>query len=129
MFSGLPPELVRKGRLDEIFFIDLPGPEVRREVFWIYQAKRGLEPDRFDLASLAQASAGFTGAGIEQAMVNALCTADSDLAEGGEWRGIPPFPPAIGVGRVVSRYIPVTHRFSVAMHAPRTRSLRYASSP
>ncbi len=78
--SGLPPELVRKGRLDEIFFVDLPGLEIRREVFRIHLSKRGLESSRFDLERLAEASVGFTGAGIEQAVVNALYAADSDAA-------------------------------------------------
>jgi SpoVK/Ycf46/Vps4 family AAA+-type ATPase len=73
--SGLPPELVRKGRLDEIFFIDLPDADVRREIFRIHLAKRDLDPARFDMDLLAAASEGFTGAGIEQAVVSALYAA------------------------------------------------------
>ena len=68
----LPPELVRKGRIDELFFVDLPDAPVRAEVFAIHLRNRGLDPTGFDLARLAQASAGFTGAGIEQAVVSAL---------------------------------------------------------
>jgi SpoVK/Ycf46/Vps4 family AAA+-type ATPase len=68
-------ELVRKGRLDEIFFVDLPDAEVRREIFRIHLRRRDLDPDRFDLDRLAEASDGFTGAGIEQAVVSALYAA------------------------------------------------------
>lgn len=71
----LPPELIRKGRLDEIFFIDLPDAEVRREILRIHLQLRGLDPRGFDLEALAQASEGFSGAGIEQAVVSALYAA------------------------------------------------------
>ncbi|MBK1718000.1 AAA family ATPase [Thiocystis violacea] len=70
--SRLPPELIRKGRIDEIFFVDLPPAEVRRDIFAIHLKQRGLIPEAFDLDVLAQASEGFTGAGIEQAVVSAL---------------------------------------------------------
>ncbi len=70
--SRLPPELIRKGRIDEIFFVDLPTAEVRREILAIHLRQRGLNPDDFDLAALSEASEGFTGAGIEQAVVSAL---------------------------------------------------------
>lgn len=70
--SQLPPELLRKGRLDEIFFVDLPRVEERVEIFQIHIAKRGRKPDRFDLPLLAQASEGFSGAEIEQAVISAL---------------------------------------------------------
>jgi SpoVK/Ycf46/Vps4 family AAA+-type ATPase len=76
--TGLPPELVRKGRLDEIFFVDLPDAAVRTEIFRIHLAKRGLDPLLFDLGRLAEASEGFTGAGIEQAVVSALYAADAE---------------------------------------------------
>jgi SpoVK/Ycf46/Vps4 family AAA+-type ATPase len=76
--SGLPPELVRKGRLDEIFFVDLPDAPVRTEIFRIHLARRGLDPAGFDLGRLAAASDGFTGAGIEQTVVSALYAADAE---------------------------------------------------
>jgi len=71
----LPPELVRKGRFDEIFFVDLPSEEIRRNIFQIHLKKRDLDPLQFDLAQLAQRSAGFSGAEIEQAVVSALYSA------------------------------------------------------
>lgn len=68
----LPPELVRKGRFDEIFFIDLPKPDVRQDIFRIHLAKRDIDTKEFDLQALAEASDGFSGAEIEQAVVSAL---------------------------------------------------------
>ncbi|MCB1759195.1 MAG: AAA family ATPase [Gammaproteobacteria bacterium] len=68
----LPPELVRKGRLDEIFFIDLPSSEVRCDIFHIHLRRRNLAPSQFELEPLCIASEGFTGAEIEQAIVAAL---------------------------------------------------------
>ncbi|WP_005225088.1 AAA family ATPase [Marichromatium purpuratum] len=73
--SRLPPELLRKGRIDELFFVDLPDAGVRREVFTIHLARRGIDPTALDLDTLAAASEGFTGAGIEQAVV-AACYAE-----------------------------------------------------
>ena len=71
----LPPELVRKGRFDEIFFVDLPGPSTRAEILTIHLAKRGLTPARFDLPALVELTDGFSGAEIEQGIVAALYTA------------------------------------------------------
>jgi SpoVK/Ycf46/Vps4 family AAA+-type ATPase len=76
--TRLPPELVRKGRIDELFFVDLPEREVRSEIFAIHIRNRGLDPAHFDLERLAEASAGFTGAGIEQAVVSALYAGEAE---------------------------------------------------
>lgn len=70
--SRLPPEFLRKGRFDEIFFVDLPDAEVRRALFSIHLRKRGQDPARFDVARLSAAAEGFSGAEIEQAVVSAL---------------------------------------------------------
>lgn len=74
--SNLPPELVRKGRFDEIFFVDLPKPEVRNIIFDIHLAKRGYSSSEFDLAHLSERADGFSGAEIEQAIIAAMYTAD-----------------------------------------------------
>jgi AAA+ superfamily predicted ATPase len=71
----LPPELVRKGRFDEIFFVDLPSQTTRAAIFAIHLNKRALDPAGFDLDRLATASEGFSGAEIEQAVVAALYSA------------------------------------------------------
>ena len=73
--SRLPPELVRKGRFDEIFFVDLPGPEARRAVLELHLKRRGHDPASIDLDPLVEASEGFSGAELEQAVVAALYTA------------------------------------------------------
>jgi len=70
--EALPPELLRKGRFDEIFFVDLPPEEVRKEIFAIHLRKRGRDPARFDLDALARASQNYSGAEIEQAVIAAL---------------------------------------------------------
>ena len=72
--TQLPPELVRKGRLDEIFFVDLPDQVVRAEIFKIHFEKRDQDAARFDLTHLAEITDGFSGAEIEQAIVSALYT-------------------------------------------------------
>jgi len=68
----LPPELLRKGRFDEIFFVDLPNEAERHEIFAIHLTKRGRDPQVFDLAQLALAGEGFSGSEIEQAVVSAM---------------------------------------------------------
>jgi SpoVK/Ycf46/Vps4 family AAA+-type ATPase len=75
--SALPPELLRKGRFDEIFFVDLPTLAERETIFAIHLARRKQDAGQFDLARLAAASEGFSGAEIEQAISSALYTAFS----------------------------------------------------
>ncbi|MEJ2603667.1 MAG: AAA family ATPase [Gammaproteobacteria bacterium] len=70
----LPPELVRKGRFDEIFFVDLPGRDSRRDIFALHLSAREQRPEDFDLDALADATHHFSGAEIEQAIVSALYT-------------------------------------------------------
>jgi SpoVK/Ycf46/Vps4 family AAA+-type ATPase len=71
----LPPEIVRKGRFDEIFFVDLPSEENRRDIWTIHLNKRSLDPTDFDLDQLTKASEGFSGSEIEQAIVSAMYAA------------------------------------------------------
>jgi len=73
--SQLPPELLRKGRFDEIFFVDLPAESERREIFAIHIGKRKRDPTAFDLDSLAAAVDGFSGAEIEQVVISGLLAA------------------------------------------------------
>jgi SpoVK/Ycf46/Vps4 family AAA+-type ATPase len=68
----LPPELLRKGRFDEIFFVDLPDAGVREAIFRIHLNKRDQAAENFDIEQLRSASEGFSGAEIEQAVVSAL---------------------------------------------------------
>ncbi len=70
--SQLPPELLRKGRFDEIFFVDLPSAAERAEVFRIHLSKRGRDPENYDVAALVETSVDFSGAEIEEAIISAL---------------------------------------------------------
>lgn len=70
--TQLPPELLRKGRMDEIFFVDLPDAATRADIFRIHLKKRKLDPAKFDLSQLAVAADGFSGAEIEQSIVAAI---------------------------------------------------------
>jgi len=70
--SQLPPELLRKGRLDEIFYVDLPSEEERADIFRIHLAKRNRRPEDFDFPTLVAASPDFSGAEIEEAIISAL---------------------------------------------------------
>jgi len=79
--ESLPPELMRKGRFDEIFFVDLPGREAREAIFRIHLTKRRRDPANFDVGALVEASDGFSGAEIEQAVVSALHGAFSERGE------------------------------------------------
>jgi len=68
----LPPEILRKGRFDEIFFVTLPNQQERNQIFQIHLRTRGKDPTLFDLSSLAKNSVGLSGAEIEQAVISAM---------------------------------------------------------
>ncbi len=73
--AQLPPEMLRKGRFDELFFVDLPAAGERSDIWRIQVAARGRDPDALDIGALARASDGFTGAEIEQAYIDAMYAA------------------------------------------------------
>lgn len=77
----LPPELLRKGRFDELFFVDLPDAAVRSDIFRIHLQRRELDPEIFDLAELAAACEGFSGAEIEQVVVAAVYASQAQSRE------------------------------------------------
>jgi len=79
--SNLPPELMRKGRFDEIFFVDLPSPAERETIFSIHLTKRKRNIDNFDLSLLSEQSKDFTGAEIEAAIVAAMYEAFNESRE------------------------------------------------
>ena len=72
---SLPAELLRKGRFDEIFFLDLPSPPERREILAVHLRKRGRTAETFDLEPLVRASEGYVGAELEQAVIDAMYVA------------------------------------------------------
>jgi AAA+ superfamily predicted ATPase len=75
--ESLPPELLRKGRFDEIFFVDLPTEEARAQIFRIHLSKRKRDPQEFDIAALVKATDGYSGSEIEQAIIAGLFDAFS----------------------------------------------------
>jgi SpoVK/Ycf46/Vps4 family AAA+-type ATPase len=79
--ESLPPEFMRRGRFDEVFFVDLPSSEEREAIFRVQLERRGRDLEDFDLVNLARATDGFSGAEIEGVVVAALYRA---YAEGGE---------------------------------------------
>ncbi|MCC6738314.1 MAG: AAA family ATPase [Planctomycetia bacterium] len=79
--ADLPPELLRKGRFDEIFFLDLPSAAEREEIFRIHIAKRRRDPSRFDVKALAAAAKGFNGAEVEESIVSAMYKGFSENRE------------------------------------------------
>ncbi|MBI5598345.1 MAG: AAA family ATPase [Deltaproteobacteria bacterium] len=86
--KNLPPELWRKGRYDEVFFVDLPSSEEREEIFQIHLERRMQDPSRFNLTELAQNSQGFTGAEIEQATKDAIVSTFNALHGGRDAREV-----------------------------------------
>lgn len=82
--TALPPEMLRKGRFDELFFVDLPDKKEREQIFAIHLGKRKRDVKKFNLKTLATATEGFSGAEIEQVVVGALYIAfdaDRDLLQ------------------------------------------------
>ena len=79
--TALPPELLRKGRFDEIFFVDLPELDDRKEIFKIHLKKRGRSPSKFKVAQLAKMTAGYSGAEIEQIVIGGLNSAFDEGSE------------------------------------------------
>jgi SpoVK/Ycf46/Vps4 family AAA+-type ATPase len=80
----LPAEMIRKGRFDEVFFVDLPTEEERVEIFDIHLRRRGVDPGRFNLNQLKQLTGGWAGAEVEQCVVSALTRArlaDREITE------------------------------------------------
>jgi SpoVK/Ycf46/Vps4 family AAA+-type ATPase len=70
--TKLPPELLRRGRFDELFFVDLPDREARRCILTHHLRKRGREPEKFELDTLAEQCANYSGAELEQIVIGAL---------------------------------------------------------
>ena len=70
--NNLPPEMLRRGRFDELFFVDLPNSHERKDIFAIHLRKRGLRPDQLDLNGLAERTEGYSGAEIEQVVLSAM---------------------------------------------------------
>ena len=74
----LPAEVIRKGRFDQVFFVDLPNEQERKQIFTIHLIKNRQDPAKFDLVFLAKATKGWNGAEIEQIVVSSVVDAYSE---------------------------------------------------
>lgn len=101
--SMLPPELLRRGRVDEIFFLDLPTPVERREIFEVHIRKRKRPVQGFDVDRLVAAAEGYVGAEIEQAVIDAMYIAFSDRDNPGRDFN------TMDVLRALERQVPISH--------------------
>jgi len=79
--SALPPELMRKGRFDEVFFVDSPNATAREQILKIHLQRRNRDVDQFDIRCLAAMANEFTGSELEQAVMSGLFAAFSENAE------------------------------------------------
>lgn len=109
----LPPELLRRGRVDEIFFLDLPTRKERREIFEVHLRKRKRVVQAYDLERLAEASAGYVGAEIEQAIIDAMYRAFGDIEEPGRDFTTEDILAAL------SRQVPISHSYRETIHGLR----------
>jgi AAA+ superfamily predicted ATPase len=96
--SQLPPEMLRKGRFDEIFFVDLPNREEREIIWGIQVAKHGRDTRQFDLAQLSKSTDGLTGAEIEQVFIDAMYRAFAEEEE----------PSDFTIGEVLVDFVPLS---------------------
>jgi len=100
--TQLPPELLRKGRLDELFFVDLPNQAERETIWEIQIAKYGRRADQYDITALAMASEGFTGSEIEQAVIDSLYGSFAEQRE----------PGMLDISRALSETVPLSKLMS-----------------
>jgi SpoVK/Ycf46/Vps4 family AAA+-type ATPase len=96
--SQLPPELLRKGRFDEVFFVDLPNQKEREAIWGIQISKYGRDPGDFDLVQLARVTEGLTGSEIENVLVDALFLAFDAERE----------PTDLDVASVLTEFVPLS---------------------
>lgn len=108
--SQLPPELLRVGRWDQLFFIDLPNREERERIWHIQIAKYGREPDTFDVVALAKSTDGFTGSEIEQVFIESLYRAFDRETE----------PTDLTIGEVLVDFVPLSKLMAEQLGALRT---------
>jgi len=100
--TQLPPELLRKGRLDEMFWVDLPNQQERETIWGIQIRKHERKPEKFDVSALAMASEGLTGSEIEQAVIDSLYGAFAEQRE----------PGMLDISRALSETVPLSKLMS-----------------
>jgi SpoVK/Ycf46/Vps4 family AAA+-type ATPase len=116
--SALPPELLRKGRFDEIFFVDLPSRQERQEVFRVHLGKKKIDPAKFDLETLADASEGYSGAEIEEAIISTMFDAFYDKQELTSRRLLDSLRQTVPLSRTMRENIEELRQWSVGRARP-----------
>ena len=101
--SQLPPEMLRKGRFDELFFVDLPNQQERQAIWEIQIGKYGRDAKDFDTVQLAKATEGLTGSEIENAFVEALYVAFDSGGDAGEKE-----PTDLDIAGVLTEFVPLS---------------------
>jgi SpoVK/Ycf46/Vps4 family AAA+-type ATPase len=120
--TQLPPELLRAGRWDQLFFVDLPNLEERKEIWTIQVAKRRRDPKDFDVVQLARASEGLTGSEIEAVFVGAMFDAFD--------RGVEPTD--FDIARTLTDFVPLSRTMAEQISALRSWAVgraRFATTP
>ena len=102
--SQLPPEMLRKGRWDELFFEDLPNQQEREAIWEIQIAKHGRDPKDFDVVQLGRVTDGLTGSEIESVFIEALYLAFDSGSEAGEEKE----PTDLDIARVLTEFVPLS---------------------
>ena|ERR1051325_5220366 len=108
--SQLPPEMLRKGRFDEIFFVDLPNETERQSIWEIQIGKYGRDPKDFDIIQFAKATDGLTGSEIENVFVEALY---AGFDAGNE-------PSDLSVAQVLTEFVPLSKLMAEQISGLRT---------
>jgi SpoVK/Ycf46/Vps4 family AAA+-type ATPase len=118
--SMLPPELLRKGRFDEIFFVDLPSVQERKEIFRVHLAKRKIDIDKFDLDTLSRSAAGYSGAEIEEAIISAMFDAFYEKQQLSTERLINSLQQTVPLSKTMSEDVDNLRKWAVSRARPAT---------
>jgi len=125
--TQLPPELLRKGRFDELFFIDLPNEEERQAIWRLQIAKHGRTPDKFDLVALSRATEGFTGSEIEQLVIDALYDAFSRREEPTDLSAMLVLNQTVPLSKLMGEQVAALRNWAKGRARPATKAAQEAS--
>ncbi len=117
----LPAEIIRKGRFDQVFFVDLPNDEERKEILSIHMRRHGLDPAKYDLILLSSATRGWNGAEIEQAVASARIAAHARKTEVSQNDLLAAFGRTIPLSRTMEEQLKAIRSWARTRALPATR--------
>jgi SpoVK/Ycf46/Vps4 family AAA+-type ATPase len=120
----LPAEILRKGRFDQVFFVDLPNDEERKEILSIHLERNGMNPSSYDLILLASATRTWNGAEIEQAVKSARITAHAKGIEPGQNDLLAAFGKIIPLSRTMEEQLKAIRSWARTRALPATREIK-----